>query len=63
MSPGEAKAILSHEWELCGGWGVVFGVSRCRKCGRLASEERMRTNCLPVIFAEGQNVFGETGVS
>ena len=28
-----------HLWEAHGGWGVIVGVSRCRRCGRLSRSE------------------------
>ena len=27
-----------HDWEIApGGWGVVIGLSRCKKCGEVAT--------------------------
>jgi len=29
-----------HDWQRCGRWGIVFGVSTCRKCGRTARDKQ-----------------------
>ena len=34
-----------HDWILCGAWGVVFGLSTCRRCGAQATEERLEEFC------------------
>lgn len=26
-----------HDWPVSGIWGVILGVTRCRKCGKLAT--------------------------
>lgn len=26
-----------HDWETSNAWGVVIGLSRCKKCGKLAT--------------------------
>ncbi len=31
--------VYVHDWEAGGGWGVIIGVSRCRRCGKLATEQ------------------------
>ena len=36
-----------HDWETGDKWGVILGVSRCKKCGEIASHERMRGWCAP----------------
>lgn len=28
-----------HDWEATPGWGVIIGVSKCRKCGKVAKEK------------------------
>jgi hypothetical protein len=31
------EAACLHEWEIgVDGWGVVLGVSRCKRCGKVA---------------------------
>ena len=34
-----------HDWEVSGGWGVVFGLSKCKKCRLIATKERMGSMC------------------
>jgi hypothetical protein len=36
-----------HDWEYSS-WGVIIGVSKCRKCGKVAKEKYFA-----VIFDEG----------
>jgi hypothetical protein len=39
-----------HEWEAANdGWGVILGVSRCKTCGKVATESdfRMRVGAAP----------------
>lgn len=31
-----------HDWEVGAGWGVIVGVSRCKNCGKLATETDFR---------------------
>lgn len=32
--------FYGHDFER-GSWGVIFGVSRCKRCGEVATPERM----------------------
>ena len=34
-----------HDWILLGIWGVVFGFSKCRRCGRESEEDRLYEEC------------------
>ena len=33
------KHECHHEWRLCGRWGVIPGMSRCKLCGEMARTE------------------------
>lgn len=37
---------MSHQWETCGSWGVVYGVSRCRRCRVVARPQILRDLCV-----------------
>jgi len=45
---GDVSALIctdGHDWETAGIWGVVEGVSRCRRCGetfRMKSDAALR---------------------
>ena len=30
----ESETKCHHEWETSGAWGVIIGLSRCKKCGK-----------------------------
>jgi hypothetical protein len=37
MAEHKTEACPPHDWEVgTDGWGVVLGVSRCKKCGKVA---------------------------
>lgn len=27
-----------HDWETSGGWGVIIGLSRCKRCDKVSSQ-------------------------
>lgn len=38
---------MTHQWETgYDGWGVVFGVSRCKRCRCIARPETLRELCV-----------------
>jgi hypothetical protein len=36
---------MLHNWGWIGVWGIIFGVHRCQKCGVVASEKSISTEC------------------
>ena len=29
---------LSHDWDNAPLWGVIFGITKCKRCGKIATE-------------------------
>ena len=41
--PAKKGPCPPHEWEIGNdGWGVILGVSKCKRCGAIATEARMK---------------------
>lgn len=35
----EKAQECNHEWETSYGWGVIIGVSKCLRCGKVSSSK------------------------
>ena len=45
--------VQGHDWDTAqDGWGVVYGVSRCKKCKAIATEQRLTEVCSGVEDAK-----------
>lgn len=42
-----------HDWESGGPWGVIIGVSRCKRCGRVSRSEDFDIKIHVLPEAEG----------
>jgi len=37
QNPDATEPCVHHDWET-GSWGVILGVSKCKKCGRVCQD-------------------------
>ena len=47
-----------HDWQVAEGWGVIYGVCKCTKCGCLSSPEKMNQ---PTCEGRERDVPAHTG--
>ena len=49
----DLQEVQGHDWDTAqDGWGVVYGVSRCKKCKAIATEQRLTEVCSLALETE-----------
>ena len=53
--PHCVPCFYGHDWETSGQWGVVVGMSRCRRCGKLSTEQHFAVAQVATAKPEGED--------